>query len=496
MNTNKEEIHVVWFKRDMRLQDNEAIYNALEANKRVLFLYVFENSLLEDPHYDKRHWDFIKQSLADLNTDLKKYDTKVLCVQTEVVNTFNQLFNYYKINTVFSHQETGLLITYNRDKEFTRYCRNNSVNWVENNNNGVLRGLLNREDWFDKWDDFMYDSLIKNEYNAAKFISIDEITQLEKYFQIVDLKTPKHKYFQKGGTRTAWRYANTFFDKRHEKYMFNISKPALARESCSRLSPYIAWGNISIRQVFNEALRCKTESNKKHLGAFISRLRWQAHFIQKFEMEHTMENASINKGYQKLKKSISLEYQKAWEEGKTGFPLIDACMRCLTQTGYLNFRMRAMLVSFFTHILWQPWQASSQHLSRLFLDFEPGIHFPQLQMNAGETGINLLRIYNPIKNSLEHDEDGTFIRKWIPELAHLETPFVHEPYLMTPLDQQFNNFELGVDYPNPIVEIKVARKKASDILWNMKKNMDVKKESERILKKHTLSNRDSLLNTD
>ena len=496
MNTNKEEIHVVWFKRDMRLQDNEAIYNALEANKRVLFLYVFENSLLEDPHYDKRHWNFIKQSLADLNTDLKKYDTKVLCVQTEVVNTFNQLFNYYKINTVFSHQETGLLITYNRDKEFTRYCRNNSVNWVENNNNGVLRGLLNREDWFDKWDDFMYDSLIKNEYNAAKFISIEEITQLEKYFQIVDLKTPKYKYFQKGGTRTAWRYANTFFDKRHEKYMFNISKPALARESCSRLSPYIAWGNISIRQVFNEALRCKTATNKKHLGAFISRLRWQAHFIQKFEMEHTMENASINKGYQKLKKSISLEYQKAWEEGKTGFPLIDACMRCLTETGYLNFRMRAMLVSFFTHILWQPWQASSQHLSRLFLDFEPGIHFPQLQMNAGETGINLLRIYNPIKNSLEHDEDGTFIRKWIPELAHLETPFVHEPYLMTPLDQQFNNFELGVDYPNPIVEIKVARKKASDILWNMKKNTEVKKESERILRKHTLSNRDSLLNTD
>jgi deoxyribodipyrimidine photo-lyase len=213
-------------------------------------------------------------------------------------------------------------------------------------------------------------------------------------------------------------------------------------------------------------------------------------------MEHTMENASINKGYQKLKKSISLEYQKAWEEGKTGFPLIDACMRCLTETGYLNFRMRAMLVSFFTHILWQPWQASSQHLSRLFLDFEPGIHFPQLQMNAGETGINLLRIYNPIKNSLEHDEDGTFIRKWIPELAHLETPFVHEPYLMTPLDQQFNNFESGVDYPNPIVEIKVARKKASDILWNMKKNTEVKKESERILRKHTLSNRNSLLNTD
>jgi deoxyribodipyrimidine photo-lyase len=496
MNINREEIHVVWFKRDLRLQDNEAIYNALKGNKRVLFLYVFENSLINDRHYDSRHWNFIKQSLVDLNSELKKYNTQVLCVQSEVVNAFNQLFDSYKIDTVFSHQETGLLITYNRDKEFTRYCRNNSINWTQNNNNGVLRGLLNREDWFDKWDEYMYDSQIKNHFNTEHFISSKEIHQLEKHFQIVDLETPKHAYFQRGGTKMAWRYANTFFEKRHEKYMFNISKPALARESCSRLSPYIAWGNVSIRQIFQEATKYKTDANKRHLGAFVSRLRWQAHFIQKFEMEHTMENASINKGYQKLKKSISIEYQKAWEEGKTGFPLIDACMRCLKETGYLNFRMRAMLVSFFTHILWQPWQASSQHLSKLFLDFEPGIHFPQLQMNAGETGINILRIYNPVKNSLEHDEDGSFIKKWIPELAHLPTPFIHEPYLMTPLDQQFNSFELGITYPSPIVEIKIARKKASDTLWNMKKNIEVRKESSRILKKHTLTNRNRMLNTE
>ena len=496
MNTNREEIHVVWFKRDLRLQDNEAIQNALKSKKRVLFLYVFENSLIEDPHYDTRHWDFIKQSLVDINNELKEYNTKVLCVQTEVVNAFNQLLDSYKVNTVFSHQETGLLITYNRDKEFTRYCRNNSLNWVENNNNGVLRGLLNREDWFDKWEDYMLSPLIKNQFKKNQFVSIEEIIELEKYFQTINLETPKETSFQKGGTKMAWRYGNSFFEKRHKRYMNNISKPSLARESCSRLSPYIAWGNVSIRQIFQKAHQYKTEENKKHLGAFVSRLRWQAHFIQKFEMEHTMENASINKGFQKLKKSISAEYQEAWKEGKTGFPLIDACMRCLKETGYLNFRMRAMLVSFFTHILWQPWQASSQHLSKLFLDFEPGIHFPQLQMNAGETGINILRIYSPIKNSLEHDEDATFIKTWIPELAHLPTSFIHEPFLMTPLDEQFNNFELGVDYPKPIVEIKVARKKASDTLWNMRKNKDVRIESERILKKHVLSDRSKVLKNE
>ena len=294
MNTSKEEINIVWFKRDLRLQDNGAIHNALALNKRILFLYVFENTLINDPHYDERHWNFIRQSLEDLNKQLKDYKTRVLCIRTDVINAFNQLLDTYKINTVFSHQETGLLITYNRDKDFARYCRNNSIKWVENSNNAVLRGLLNREDWFEKWEGYMQNTQYKNELNTQQTLSTEEISILEKYFQVEKLQTPKNNILQKGGATMAWRYADTFFEKRHEKYMNNISKPTLARESCSRLSPYIAWGNISIRQIYQEAIKHKTATNKKHLGAFMSRLRWQAHFIQKFEMEHTMENASIN----------------------------------------------------------------------------------------------------------------------------------------------------------------------------------------------------------
>lgn len=493
---SKEEINIVWFKRDLRIQDNEAIYNALLAKRKFLFIYVFEKSLINDPHYDDRHWNFIKQSIVDINNQLSQFNTKVLTVTSEITTVLNQLQNYYSINTVYSHQETGLLITYNRDKDFARYCRNNSINWIENKNNGVLRGLLNRDNWLENWEDYMNKPQFLIKLNCNYHFNLSEIKNLENYFVKTNLTTPENNNFQKGGTSIGIKYAESFFSERHKNYMFHISKPELSRKSCSRLSPYIAWGNLSIRQVYHKAVLSINETNKKQISAFISRLRWQAHFIQKFEMEHTMEEASINKGYHKLKKSISLEYQKAWKEGKTGFPLIDASMRCLIETGYLNFRMRSMLVSFFTHILWQPWQASSQHLSKLFLDFEPGIHFPQLNMQAGETGINDLRVYNPIKNSILHDENAEFIKKWVPELANLPKAFIHEPYLMTALDQQFNNFELGKDYPKPIVNIKSNRKKALDILWSMKSDTEVVKENERILNKHTISNRKKLSNSD
>jgi deoxyribodipyrimidine photo-lyase len=490
MITEKEPITVVWLKRDLRLDDNEAIQNALASGNRVLLLYVFEPMLLDDPHYSQRHWDFIKQSLEDINIRLSQFNTKVLTIQTDIITAFNKLQSQYKVSRVFSHQETGILVTFNRDKSFKRFCKNNLIDWRENINNGIYRGLQNREQWVDKWEDFMNKPLCEFHPKAEQFLNLEDIEILEQQFQTVSLTTSKSSIFQKGGTSTGLKYLESFLDTRYKNYMFSISKPLDARKSCSRLSPYLAWGNLSVRQVFKSSLALNVSaSNKKQLEAFLSRLKWQAHFIQKFEMEHTMETESINKGYHKLKKDISKKYQEAWKTGNTGVPLVDACMRCLNETGYLNFRMRALVVSFFTHNLWQPWQEASKHLSQQFLDFEPGIHFPQLQMQAGETGINTLRIYNPIKNGLEHDPDAQFIKKSVPELKDLDTPFAHEPYLMTEMEQRFYNLTLGVDYPYPIVDVQESRKKASSTLWNLQKNSMVKTESDRILKKHTLSRR-------
>lgn len=481
----KEPLAIVWLKRDLRIQDNEAILNALNTSKKVLLLYVFEDFLIKDPHYDLRHWNFIKESIKDLNNLLIDYNTKILAVDSEVAATINQLQQHYHIQDLFSHQETGLLCTYHRDKKITRYCHNNLINWHENIWNGVFRGMKNRRGWVSQWTEYMERPLIEFKANP-QLLTIQEVNDLENIFSVTDLSTPKNSPIQKGGVTEALRYQNTFFKEKYIHKTKSIAKPELSQESCSRLSPYLAWGNLSTRQVWQAAKKIRPLSkNKKDLDAFTSRLKWQAHFIQKFEMEHTMEDSSINKGYHMLKKSISVKYQLAWQTGQTGIPMIDACMRCLNETGYLNFRMRAMIVSFFTHLLWQPWQDGAVYLSKMFIDFEPGIHFAQVQMQAGETGLNTLRIYNPIKTGHEHDTNADFIRKWVPELAHLQTKHIHEPYAMTPLEQNIYNIKLGVNYPNPIIDLKANRKRASKILWEMKNDAMVMQENDRILAKHT-----------
>jgi deoxyribodipyrimidine photo-lyase len=484
----KNKINILWFKRDLRLQDHLPLKTAIEDDLPIFMIYIFEPSLISAPYSDERHWRFVFESIKDLNIKLNKYHQQIYTFYGEVIPVFKKIISLYDVKNVYSHQETGTWLTYQRDIEVKKFLKENSIRWEEFQNNAVIRGLKNRDNWNERRNEYLSKPLENPRLDKLKPFTI-EIEMLENFSadKFISSLNFNHQ-MQKGGETEAHKVLYSFLTERYIGYTKNISRPEESRIHCSRLSPYLAWGNLSIRQVEQEKNKFyKISSSKKDLLTFQSRVAWHCHFIQKLESEPEYEFKNVNSAYDNIRTEWNKNYFDAWKEGLTGYPLVDACMRCVRKTGYINFRMRAMLVSFLTHHLWLDWKEGANFLAKQFLDFEPGIHFPQFQMQAGTTGINTIRIYNPTKQALEHDSNAVFIKKWIPELSELPAYLAIDPWKITPVEEAEYNFSYGKDYPLKIVDTEVTYKHANKILWQIKKSAFSKTEAEKILTRHVKS---------
>lgn len=472
-------MHVVWFKRDLRTTDHEALMRASRLGP-VLPLYIFEPELWQQPDMSERQYLFLYESLQELNASLHALGQKLIVKIGDSVEVLQQIHSKYSIQSLWSHQETWNAWTYSRDIKVKKWTQSQQIPWHEPRQHGVIRKLNDRDGWALQW----YKQMKKAVFSAPR-----QLTCVEDYSEKLPRPIERNSsmLIQKGGRSEALKLLDTFLNDRGENYTKQMSSPVTAFESCSRLSPHIAFGTVSIREVFQACEQrkksiqsIKSDNQKSWLSAmrsFSGRLRWHCHFIQKLEDEPKIEFENMHYCYNAIRKEdFNQAYFEAWKSGNTGYPMIDACMRALQATGWINFRMRAMLMSFASYHLWLDWREPALHLARLFTDYEPGIHYSQVQMQSGTTGINAIRIYNPIKQGIDQDPDGIFIRYWLPELNQVEQRYIHTPWLVP---EQMGN------YPMPIIDESIARKAAADKLYGLRKNnMEHKEESLKIVRKH------------
>jgi deoxyribodipyrimidine photo-lyase len=495
-------LRVVWFKRDLRVVDHAPLVHAAAAGAPVLPLWIAEPSLLGTADAAAQHLGFTHECLEALDDALSALGAPLHTPTGEACAVFEALRRRCGAFELLSHEETGHAASYARDRAVARWARGAGIVWRQWPNNGVVRGLSDRDRWSTIWMARMSPTPLAAPARltpppreavevleapmtleahapseAARVLAARTLAApatglpdrrsdppqpgVQGRRRIVlprptdlGLIEPDKPARQRGGRGAALACLDRFLGEPLVRYRAGMSSPLSAPDDCSRLSAHLAFGTVSIRELAHAtwaARRTETDpARRAGLKSFESRLHWHCHFIQKLESEPAIELRNPHRGFDGLRNEgeptdAERALFAAWCEGRTGWPIVDACMRMLRHTGWLNFRMRAMLASVAAYPLWLHWRETGLFLARQFLDYEPGIHWPQLHMQSGVTGINATRVYSPARQQHDQDPDGRFVRRWLPELG-------------------------TGDYPPPVVDWADASRIARDRIWAVRRD--------------------------
>jgi deoxyribodipyrimidine photo-lyase len=442
---------VVWFRRDLRITDHAPLYRAA-LRGTVIPVFVFDRALLHHPETAPARVAFMLDCLHHLDHDLRERGGRLILRYGDPVEVLPELIAQTQADGIYAYVDYERIYGRVRDAQLNQKLtqRGMKIRWFEAI--ASTPDLIPYPEYRDLWYNDMCEGLV---FTPSKIAVPPDIAS-EPLPSLADLGlVADQKPIPPGGTAAAQRMLNEFLEEKVDRYYWQLSYPGA--EATTGLSPHIKFGAISIRECFQTIEQAvfphaKADRSRQQL---IARLRWGSGFAQRFRYLPQLEVRSLYTIFDQDGWAFDEALYEAWKQGQTGFPIIDAAARCLMATGgwkQLNFRVRAMYASFLSNLLGMDWRYGALHFMQHLIDGDCPIDHYQWSMQSGVTHCvdkTWTRIYNPEQTAVDRcDPDGAFIKRWVPELAHLPPEDLGLPPALA-----------RHDYPSPILDYKQARQR-------------------------------------
>ncbi|MBL3647316.1 cryptochrome/photolyase family protein [Bacillus sp. RHFS10] len=472
---------IVWFRRDLRLEDNTALSKAISYSKQKQagLLPIFQI----DPHfvdmkYDMSHEYFFK-TLSVFTNEARQKGLYLHIFYLEAIHMFRRLMDAYEIDAVFYNQDDAGYGA-QRDHEVSAFLRKNGIYpspWTDAHIHGA--------DDIVKQDGSMY-KVFTPYFRSWSRAEKPKMMEIDPHF-LCSTQMIRNQSLSNQGERVLEHLVQS--SKRHWVHVdASIAKEALFRfideklsmyhknrdipfaNSTSKLSRFLKTGVLSPRMVYYAVLQHESPQGAKDV--FIKELAWRDFYNMVYAAHPHMAETEIDERFRNISWNHDHKLFQAWCEGRTGFPIVDAGMRQLNKEGWMHNRLRMITASFLVKDFLIDWRLGEAYFADKLIDYDPASNIGGWQWAAsvGTDAVPYFRIFNPVIQSKKFDPDGLFIKRYIPELKHIPDEFLHVPWKMTPQIEGSSSCIIGEDYPNPLIDHQVQRRLAIET-YETAKNM-------------------------
>jgi deoxyribodipyrimidine photo-lyase len=465
----------VWLKDDFRISNNQALKALIEDdNKEKLAIYIYEEETYNLRESQK--W-WLAKSLEIFQKKLENFNISLDVIHENTTKTFKKLISGNSLNRIYWNKschvndnitEEGIKKLLKENNVFYKEFEANLLNPVEKikKDDGTPFKVFTHY-WKKAEQNYLRNN---HKFDDKKYKNYDHVLKKNKNIQAIYPKKNWYKKFEKywePSEENAEKILNNFINKSIENYAINRDIPSI--EGTSKLSPYLKFGQISVHKIMQKCLEIK---NKK-IGyrKYINEIGWREFCHSLLHNFPEMEENNLRKDFNNFKWNKNEKLLLKWKKGLTGYPIVDAGMRELYETGWMHNRVRMIVASFLVKHLRIHWMEGEKYFRNTLLDFNIANNVAGWQWVAG-TGADAapyFRIFNPILQGEKFDANGNYIKKWCPELNNLPNEFLHKPWEMPEELQKEKNIIIGKTYPFPIVKHKEARNSALKAFQDLKK---------------------------